>query len=430
MNRKDTIDTDWREGARIRIIILINALFRKIPGLSGIVKLFWYRIWLIRTRFSAHNLSIDPTEVYYVDPGKINRFVKIGEKINKNRGQLLSGNWDVEARPLTDKAEFTAFYERFIEGKMWQDTQFYHMQIQEIVSGKIRSCSTRAEFDLQLKGIDETFNRIKAEGYEMQPKLSQAEGGDNPGQGEVLVAVSAKGEPIFMEGLHLLVIAKVLGLPKIPVRIIVRHKDWYEFKEKVLIFCKENLRGKSYSPINHFEFSNLPSSHDETRFELMRNNFPLRSGTLLDIGTNFGYLCHRFEEEGFDCTAVEFDLKTFFFLKKLKEVEGRRFEIINSSIFDYKEKSKFDVVLALNIFYHFLRAKDTYNELIKLLGRLETKFMFFQPIPNDMHLQFKKTAYISFNEDEFVEFILEHSKLNNSKLLGRDKDGRALYMLT
>jgi len=49
---------------------------------------------------------------------------------------------------------------------------------------------------------------------------------------------------------------------------------------------------------------------------------------------------------GFNCYAVESHAPTQYFLKKLKVAENRRFTVIEGSIFDYRDKVDFDVVLA------------------------------------------------------------------------------------
>jgi len=401
-----------------------------MPTVRKIIKLFLLKVWMIRTGLRTRELGVDASEIYYVDPARIRRFVTVGKNVYADAGKVVSGNWDVGARRLGDKADFKAFNDRFIRGKAWQETEFYRIQVEKILSGKVRfSCRTRDEFDQHLREVDHLFYRIKEEGYKSQAELSCCEDFYRTGLDEVTIAVGRTGEPLFVEGRHRLAISKIVGVPKIPVRITIRHKGWIDFRTKVLANYEKN-GGKSYAPITHYDLSNIPSVHGDLRFRLIRDNMPLKKGVLLDIGSHFGYFCHRFEEEGFDCIAVESDVKTFYFLRKLKEAEGRRFKVINKSIFDYKEKRRFDVVIALNIFYHFLKTKDTYYKLIQLLNRIETKYLFFQSHLQSEHLKMKGFAYKTYDEDNFVDFVLSHSNLSNARLLGRDEDGRAVYMLT
>jgi cyclopropane fatty-acyl-phospholipid synthase-like methyltransferase len=162
---------------------------------------------------------------------------------------------------------------------------------------------------------------------------------------------------------------------------------------------------------------------------MIRKELSVEGGRLLDIGANWGYFCHKFEEIGFDCYAVEIERVNLYFLEKLKRAENRRFKIINKSIFEYQdiENSSFDVVLALNIFHHFLKDRASYYKLIDLLGKLKLGEMYFQP--HCLGEPQMEGAYKNYSEEEFVKFILEASKLTKAELIGATQDGRKLYKL-
>ena len=162
---------------------------------------------------------------------------------------------------------------------------------------------------------------------------------------------------------------------------------------------------------------------------MIEANLGTRQGRLLDIGSHWGYFCHMFEEIGFDCYAVESDSRHIYFLEKIKRAGNREFKVIPKSIFEYSdiENLHFDVVLALNIFHHFLKEKDSYFKLQDLLKRLKMKEMYFQPHhTNDSQME---NAYRNYSEEEFVEFVLQSSMLNEAKFLGRAQDGRGIYKL-
>ena len=102
-------------------------------------------------------------------------------------------------------------------------------------------------------------------------------------------------------------------------------------------------------------------------------------------------------------------------------------EIIPKSIFEIETK-KYDIVLALSIFHHFLKSKNTYNKLTKFLGELDIKIMFFEP--HKFNEPQMKNAYINYNEPDFINYVLENSCLNKYKLLGKLQNGRSLYFLS
>ncbi|MDP3668901.1 MAG: hypothetical protein Q8R69_04325, partial [Telluria sp.] len=116
-----------------------------------------------------------------------------------------------------------------------------------------------------------------------------------------------------------------------------------------------------------------------------------------------------------------------YFLEGLRRACGRTFTVINKSVFEPMERRNFDVVLALNIFHHFLKTKEQHHLLVALLGRLEMQVMYFEshkPAEGQM-----RDSFVNYAPEEFVKFIIEHSCLNTYQFLGAAEDGRYLYML-
>jgi SAM-dependent methyltransferase len=150
---------------------------------------------------------------------------------------------------------------------------------------------------------------------------------------------------------------------------------------------------------------------------------PVREGTVLDIGSYFGYFAHRFEDLGFDCYAVEPDPENLAVLKRYRRMYGKRFTVWESSLFDI-ERFDFDVVLALNIFHHLVKGKQDYERLVEFLGKLRCQAMYFEP------QETSGDAYRRFTDEEFLAFVLEHTNLNHLRLLGRARERRDVYLLT
>ena len=192
-------------------------------------------------------------------------------------------------------------------------------------------------------------------------------------------------------------------------------------------YARKQPWGKLYQPVTHPHLGDIPSVYGEERFEMIRAHLPVQRGDLLDIGAHWGYFCHKFEELGFNCYAVESDASMRYYMEKLRVVEKRRSKVIYGSILDYGDKTDFDVVLALNIFHHLLKSQDTYTGLVELLRRLDMKVMFFQTELPDSPLM--KGVYRNFACDEFIDFILENSSLNEATCIGETENGRPMYRL-
>ena len=209
--------------------------------------------------------------------------------------------------------------------------------------------------------------------------------------------------------------------------ILIRHKEWMNFINELATYTQKT-GGNLYQPAYHPDLLDVPFVYGEKRYEIIKNS--ISSGkTLLDIGANFGYFCHKFSKVGFMCTAVEINPQDVYFMKKLKDINNDKFKIAQSSIFEFQkdEKIQFDTVLALNIFHHFLKREPEYNRLKEFLSRLECNEMFFET--HDHKEDQMESAYKNFKSQEFVNFILSNSCLNNYYLLYEFKDGRKLYRL-
>ena len=146
----------------------------------------------------------------------------------------------------------------------------------------------------------------------------------------------------------------------------------------------------------------------------------------MDIGSNWGYFSHKFENLGFNCTAVERNYRWGHYLKRFRDIESKNFKIIIDSIFNIDDK-EYDIILALSIFHGFMREKEMYETLTKFLGRIRTDYMFFEP---HVEHELERGYYMQLTPDEFVQYILDNSCLNKSKFLGKSDKQRNIYLLS
>ena len=327
---------------------------------------------------------------------------------------------------------YLAFQQRFKEGKQWEDTLFYQRILKRIAGGELAWGRNKTDFDRRCQFLDALYQNIKNKGYKARSELLSEEEFRHPlmVEDEITVNVGRSGNLLFNNGAHRLSIAKVLGIKKIPVKITVRHPQWESLRGQILSYAQEN-GGRIYSPITHPDLQYIPAVHDleYDRFSIIKENLSAKEGRLLDIGAHWGYFCHKFEQIGFDCYAIESARVNLYFLEKLRRAENRHFTIIPKSIFEYQgvKELNFDVVLALNIFHHFLKNETSYLNLLALLKNLKMKEMYFEPhLPRESQME---GAYKNYSEKEFAEFVLQASKLNEAKLIGIARDGRKIYKL-
>lgn len=203
------------------------------------------------------------------------------------------------------------------------------------------------------------------------------------------------------------------------------------FKNQIYDYAqrKKSRNGKIYAPITHVDLHSVPSLYGHKRLDLIKENLTgPYNGTVLDIGSHWGYFSHKLEDLGFDCFAVENDPENLYFLKKLQKAEDRNFAVFDKSIFSLDTSTKkYDIVLALAVFHHFTKEEKTYEQLVRFLRNLQMREMYFKPPdPEEPQMQ---SAFRNYSCEEFVQFIIKNSCLNNYKPVGTAEDGRKLYKL-
>jgi 2-polyprenyl-3-methyl-5-hydroxy-6-metoxy-1,4-benzoquinol methylase len=343
-------------------------------------------------------------------------------------GVIKGGDWDRETSLVQDLDIVRGAKDHFISGIEWEKTDYYANGLEEILRGNHQwyRCRNKRDLDEHCSRFDRLFESIRNNGYKPQSDIHDPEYGAAAPENEIVVHIDRDGRFLFCNGAHRLAIVLALGIERIPVKVCIRHAQWQSFCTEILNFAKRN-GGKVYQPLTHPDLRSIPSVHGDKRFDIIKDYLPQSRGDLLDIGANWGYFCHRCEELGFDCYAVEANLENAYFLKKLKTAQDRNFRVIEQSILTYREKCRFDVVLALNIFHHFLKQKADHEALINFLQRMDINLMFFEPHRTSEAQM--NGAYRNYEPDEFVQFLLRHSSLTHADLIGKAEDERPIYKL-
>jgi hypothetical protein len=383
-----------------------------------------------------HIGNIDVDKIYWISPQKIVFSSLQYFDLQDFKGHILGGDWDRLEKRFDTIDLYIAIKQVCMEGKIWTDTVYYQRVLNSLKKGQfLVSYQNEKDLSEHCKKTESLYRNIQSEGYKSQKELFLAGQIQDPmvAEEEIAVSIGRFGDLLFSDGAHRLSIAKLLKVPVVPVKITVRHKDWIEFRNELRLYGKQSSitkDGKLYQPATHPDLSGLPAQHKcEDWFQLIKDNTSFKQGLLLDIGANLGYFCHRFEEMGLDCYAIENDPVTASFLKRLARAENRKFKIIAESFLNSSEirNTRFNIVLALHIFHHFLKTQEGYEKLVDFLRNLQTDELFLETYFSD-ESQMQDT-YKNYSPEEFVKFVLENSKLKTTTLLGVMQDGRSLYKL-
>jgi len=184
-----------------------------------------------------------PTDLLYIQPSAIDKYT---HKVSKYRGlgQIKGGTWDTDWKKLSENWKYAGLIERFEEGKKWEDTQYVRIPNQKFFTeGKIKDGYDNAEdfIEYRCSYVDSLYESMKREGY--KPNTDNVHS-DFPSQDqrsesrmqslEPLVCIDRKGKIILRDGFHRITIAQIIGIDKIPVHVLCRHKLWQIKKDKFL----------------------------------------------------------------------------------------------------------------------------------------------------------------------------------------------------
>ncbi len=389
----------------------------------------------------------DNEPITYVSPSSLTRFLHLaplGDEVLSAVLKLevgsvvLDGDWDQHHFSMEDMDVYKAYRAHFKDGVRWEDTPFYARVLREIAGGAVKwGCRDEEGLSQRVnKDIPELYDSIAKNGFKSQSEIT----GDNTNKilnskylaDEVRVAIDRDGHFIVMDGRNRLFISHLLDLDLIPVRVVLRHKDWADFKQDIVDYAATIPSGKIYQKIDHPDLATIPASHEDDRLPALleaMKGYDATGKTLIDIGTHWGAISQGMAGLGFKCTAIESSDKAAYFAERITRASGGDISVVNQNVFDFPDVEKADVIVVLNILHHFLKTEPLSEQLTTLLRRMtNAEVILFQAHVSDPPGQMKN-AFLNPNEEEFVSYIKEHTGIQNVRSLGRARDGREMFIL-
>jgi hypothetical protein len=176
----------------------------------------------------------------YVNPEEIQLKMLGGYEFKKIAiGRIVGGDWDLKTENFNTFGTYTGLIDRFIFKREWEEIKLYKFAMDRVHSnGLYRNISTEEDVLNRFAYVDKLFDNIKADGYKLQKELktwNSGEQGTLPGYlREITVNISRDGSYILDDGRHRLSIAKILKLEKIPVCILVVHRDFILSEQNIM----------------------------------------------------------------------------------------------------------------------------------------------------------------------------------------------------
>jgi hypothetical protein len=222
--------------------------------------------WMTRTS-DYHSpddyTDADPFKIIYLDPNDI-KYLQLpvgnagfGQKIYidkqgrfdkyKNIGRVYDGDWDSKKVLIEDHCDiYRLLYDRYKNNMEWSESEIFKKFAEEIRQGKTawHGCTAIDDLNRRARQVDDLYKNITENGYLLNYLAENKDQAYLKYQlkkidlvsrlNEVTLNIDRDGSFIHNNsGKHRKVIAKLLGIKKIPVRILSRHKKWQEIRNKV-----------------------------------------------------------------------------------------------------------------------------------------------------------------------------------------------------
>ncbi len=156
----------------------------------------------------------------------------------RSTGIIIGGNWDVAGDKIENLYLYTAFQERFVLGKKWEETAIYD-RFKGKKKYKDKKMTKYHNFEelkqKKLEKYDTLYHDMYLYGYKSQQEL-----GKKP-EKEVEVCVTKNGSILYIDGRHRIILAKLLKIDAIPVIVNVWHENY-------IAVVQEEVGAKSITP--------------------------------------------------------------------------------------------------------------------------------------------------------------------------------------
>jgi len=224
---------------------------------------YLHRMCVTKARLflSDHRLP-DPETVYWIDPKRVVYYTNYrridrqlfekgaAERVRRqafreqvfdrygDKGKIIGGDWDLSNYRFSDLAVYEAIELRMRENIEWKETSFFRIVLARIQAGeRLWRCSNKEDFVERCRYIDRLIDSIKEVGYRLNHEILIK--GDDPSSlakhpvvsDEITVNIGRDGAYLFQDGRHRLAVAQILGLKKVPVKILVRHASWQKLRD-------------------------------------------------------------------------------------------------------------------------------------------------------------------------------------------------------
>jgi hypothetical protein len=196
-------------------------------------KVLWYRAKFLADRVRGRSTGISPRQVFWISPHAIESMLSPRLDDEAVRGRIVPAQWDLALHPVAQLPTFAGLRQRVVDGCRWEDTILHprNFDASADVPREVQRFRTMTEggFHAWSRSIDELCESLETRGWQEARALGA------PFFHNLSVAVTRDGVLVrARSGLHRLILAQLLDLPRIPVVLFCLHKDFPGRRAEVL----------------------------------------------------------------------------------------------------------------------------------------------------------------------------------------------------
>ncbi len=244
---KEAYDIFSKEGVR--------KLFMEMARLVKENMRYFYMVKIYDWKYGSS--AARPDKILWINPHKINyKLVPFFNNSvpNKDQTYYFGGDWDInKGKPdqiypeeyngipsertliqIKDLDWYRSFNSHFNNGKPWEETRVYRRRVKE--GYNTSRYDSEEGLKQRLSKIDQLYENIVSEGYKTQAELIQEKNSPLEARDwthEVQVNIGRAGEFILDDNRNRLILAQIADVSKIPVRVLVRHKQWQQIRDNI-----------------------------------------------------------------------------------------------------------------------------------------------------------------------------------------------------
>lgn len=239
--------------------------------------------------------------------------------------------------------------------------------------------------------------------------------------------IDGNGHIVVVKGLLIVLSAVIRGVPKLPVRILWRHRHWLRLRKELVAIVK--VQGRLYQRVLHPDLEGFPAVQPCTdRISLVEKHLPKGCGTALDLGACYGTFSRYLEQKGYRVVAVESDPCSVHVLSLVTSVFGSKVEIFPHDVRKYEPRDRIDILWATSVLHFFNKTRKDHESLRGLLQRLSPRYIVFEPPREEEYA--KSGFYINYEPQAFANAVCSWAGLSRCETLGCSVTGRPVYLLS